>query len=234
VAIRWLRGHAGNQYNEIADELATRAALNFEETAYLRYRAAQSATGLEMPGAKALSRQNPAARPASASPATSQPESAEKARPQVASRSIDPAPWLTGADYTLVLLTHINGGGQPGVGRGPGTGRYYLFANDGRNRQITVDHPGESIADEAEYLTLISALSDMCQRITAGGRDPANYSLTIYSRRELVVKQLTGAYRVKSPALQYTFAEAQGLLRRFKSVELIWKRGPEIEALFRA
>src|SRR5438067_672412 len=64
VAIRWVRGHAGNQYNELADELATRAAFNFDETAYLRHRAAQIATGLEMPGAKALSRQNPAATPA--------------------------------------------------------------------------------------------------------------------------------------------------------------------------
>ena len=73
----------------------------------------------------------------------------------------------------------------------------------------------------------------MCQRIAAAGRDPANYSLTIYSRRELVVKQLLGTYRVKSPALQYTFAEAQGLLGRFKSVELVWKQGTDIQALFR-
>ena len=97
-----------------------------------------------------------------------------------------------------------------------------------------MDHAGERIADEAEYLTLISALTDMCQGITAAGRDPGKYSLTVYSRRELVVKQLIGTYRVKSPALQYTFAEAQGLLGRFKSVELVWKRGTEIEALFRA
>ena len=115
-----------------------------------------------------------------------------------------------------------------------GNGQYCLFAKDGRNRQTQVDHSGERGPDEAEYLTLIAALRHICERITSGGRDTSAYSLTIHSRMELMVKQLRGEYRVKAPALQYTYAEASDLISRFKSVELIWKRGAGIEGLFRS
>src|SRR5687768_9922432 len=50
-ALRWVKGHAGNEYHEAADKLATLAAFNFDQAAYIRYRAAQAATGQEMPGA---------------------------------------------------------------------------------------------------------------------------------------------------------------------------------------
>jgi ribonuclease HI len=57
VALRWLRGHAGSTFNEAADNLATLAALDFDQDRHARFRAAQAATGREMPGRAAIGTQ---------------------------------------------------------------------------------------------------------------------------------------------------------------------------------
>ncbi|HMA33846.1 MAG TPA: RNase H family protein [Chloroflexia bacterium] len=210
AALAWVKGHADNPFNAAADELATRAAFNFAEAGYTHYRAAQAATGREMPGA------------ALAAPALPVPPAAAPA----------PTDWLQGADYTLVLFTRLDGGGQPNVGRGPCRSRYQLWTRNGRGRQGAVAHAGERFADEAEYLTLIAALTDLAGRITAAGRDPAAFTVTIYSHHELMVKQLAGTYRVKAAALQAPFAAAGALLGRFARVDLIWRPAHMIRPLF--
>jgi ribonuclease HI len=212
VTIRWQRGHAGHEHNEAADELATRAAFDFDEAEYKRYRAAQTATGREMPGAKAL--------------ASSDADSAatlDTLKPGEES-------WLTGSDYTIVLQTHMN---EASATFGTSTGYFGLFASDGRYRQTKVDHKGHHGPNEAEYQTLIAVLKHIQERISAAGRDTRNYTLTIYSHSELVVKQLRGEFRVKAPALQYCYAEAVALVNAFKSVEFKWKHQKEIAKLFR-
>ena len=102
---------------------------------------------------------------------------------------------------------------------------------DGRSREARLAHSGDRGLDEAEYLTLSWALSDLAQRIVAAGLDPGGFTLTVFSRRELVVKQLTGLYKVKSPALQGCHAEARELLGRFKTSDVIWKQGDAITRL---
>jgi ribonuclease HI len=200
-ALAWVKGHARNPYNEAADDLATRAAFDFDATQYQRYRAAQAATGQEMPGAAAL---------------------AGLAAPGTVQSAAPGAP-----DYMVILQTRPAGERQPG-----GIGEYQIRAKDGRTRTGQVTHPQAGTVDEAEYRTLIAALADLTARITAAGRDPAAYTLAIYSRQELVVKQLTGTYRVKAPALQPLFAEARTLLARFRAAGLIWKPASEWKALF--
>lgn len=145
----------------------------------------------------------------------------------------DPSTWIRDAHYTLVLATRINGNDRPDVGRGPASGRYQLWTKSGKGARREVDHRGEQAADEAEYLTLTAALDDLLARIVAGHKDPSVYSLTVYSRRELVLKQLLGAFRVRASSLHSLYAQARAQLDRFATVELIWKQGTEIERLFR-
>ena len=148
----------------------------------------------------------------------------EQGQPAV-SGIADPALWLRGAHYTLVLYSDIDGGGHTNVGRGPASGRYQLWTRSGSGACAAVTHVGDRAADEAEYLTLIAALDDLLARVAANQRDPAAYSLTVYTRRELVVKQLNGTYRVRSATLQPLQQQARSRLDRFAGVELILEAG---------
>ncbi|MEA2573405.1 MAG: ribonuclease, partial [Chloroflexia bacterium] len=86
-----------------------------------------------------------------------------------------------------------------------------------------VNHPGERIPDEGEYLTLLTALAELIERIKAAGRDPSNFTLTVFSGRELMTKQLTGAYQVKSQLLKPLYEQVLNLLKQFKRAEIILK-----------
>ena len=220
VALEWVKGHAGNLYNEAADKFATQAAFNFNQEQYARFRAAQAATGREMPGGAVLDE---------AQDAQSEEEDTPQSIPQRNS-SPEPRGWLNEADYALVLHTRMDNK-QASAGMGAGTGQYRIWSRDGRSRHAEVAHKGQMLHDEAEYATLIAALSGMVERMDAKGRDPRDFAVTVYSSRELMVKQLTGEYKVKAAALQAPYNEARTLLKRFGHVEFVWKRGPELTAL---
>lgn len=219
VELSWVKGHAGNQHNDAADEAATRAAFNFDEVAYKRFRAAQTATGREMPGTVALSQHGVKLETRMIDTPTSR-STLDKDGMQMEATGTDE--WQVNTDYALLLLTHLNAD-RPNAGSGLCMGIYRLVTNKGRSYQTKVKHTGEHILVEGEYLTLLSALDDLSKRIKAAERGLHNFTLTIFSGQELVTKQLTGAYQVKSQLLKPLYEQAQRSLAQFERVEIVWK-----------
>ena len=82
-----------------------------------------------------------------------------------------------------------------------------------RPGQPVVEHAerlGTATNNVAEYSGLLSALEKAA--------DIGVNSLRVFSDSELLVKQMTGEYRVKHPDLQALYAKAQHLMKRFAGV----------------
>ena len=104
---------------------------------------------------------------------------------------------------SCALFTDGASRGNPGHA-GAGT---VLFDDRGRELVTRAEYLGRCTNNVAEYKALIlglkSALEMGCPKID------------ICMDSELIVRQITGRYKVKNTALKSLFAEAQGLLRKF-------------------
>jgi ribonuclease HI len=100
------------------------------------------------------------------------------------------------------LIIHVDGGsrGNPG----PAAAGVVIRYEDGRKAHEAGYFLGTLTNNAAEYTALILAL----QRAARLG----SHALHIRSDSELLVRQLTGQYRVKSPALEPLFHQTQLLL----------------------
>jgi ribonuclease HI len=103
------------------------------------------------------------------------------------------------------LSIHIDGGarGNPGPAA---AGIVILDADTGRALRELGVFLGQATNNVAEYQGLIRSLK---VAIGLGATE-----LTIHSDSELMVRQIHGQYRVKSPELRPLFQEAMGLLRQ--------------------
>lgn len=104
----------------------------------------------------------------------------------------------------MTLIVYADGGarGNPG----PAGAGVVIATEDGQPLFEAGFFLGRQTNNAAEYMALIHAL----QRAQAFGTQP----LTIRCDTELVVRQITGVYRVKSPKLQALFEQVQMLLLR--------------------
>lgn len=113
-----------------------------------------------------------------------------------------------------ILTVHFDGASQGNPGPS-GIGVVILDA-EGRSLAEIGEYIGEATNNVAEYRALIRALEEA--RLLGGRR------LIIKADSELVVRQLSGQYQVKSARLKPLFDRACALLRQFEHAHLIHVR----------
>jgi ribonuclease HI len=95
----------------------------------------------------------------------------------------------------------------------PGEAGCGIVLELGDDRELHYLYIGQATNNVAEYAGLLAAL----ERAHAAGAG----ELQLHSDSELLVKQMTGAYRVKQPHLQRLWLAAQQLVRSFKRFAVI-------------
>ena len=109
----------------------------------------------------------------------------------------------------LTLRTDGASRGNPGP-----AGIGAVIEADGTARRLELfEYIGETTNNVAEYRALLLALAE------AEKLAPA--SITVRSDSELLVRQLNGEYKVKSPLLKPLFLDAVRRLRRFPSARIL-------------
>ncbi len=114
-------------------------------------------------------------------------------------------------NVTRVKATLFADGGSRG-NPGPAASGAVLFAEDGAVLAEVGEYLGIATNNVAEWSALVSGLA---RALELGVAD-----ITIRMDSELVVRQVTGVYRVKHADLIPLHAKAKGLLRQFESVDI--------------
>jgi ribonuclease HI len=137
----------------------------------------------------------------------------DKPRPASAERPRSPATAVPGADYTIVF----DGGslGNPGLGYGS----YEIVGPTGTLAAQRLEFGPNMTNNQAEFRALIAGLEALL-RLT--GLDAGSHAVAVRGDSQLVIRGLTGEWKVKHPGLQPLFRQASDLLRRFGSVDLAW------------
>jgi len=120
------------------------------------------------------------------------------------------------ADYTIIF----DGGSRGNPGEGYGS---YELRMPG-HWQIERLTFGDNVTNnEAEYRTLIAALHDAINRITAASADPKTRTIAVRGDSQLVIFQVLGTWKVRAPHIRPLHAEATALLARFKRADIRWQ-----------
>lgn len=112
------------------------------------------------------------------------------------------------------ILIHTDGGarGNPG----PAGAGAVLKRADGEVIAEVSEYLGERTNNWAEYQALILALTALEKQLPSSELKDA--AVEVYMDSELIVKQLSGEYRVKEPALKEQHAIVRSLLERLPRV----------------
>ena len=109
-----------------------------------------------------------------------------------------------------VAEVYVDGGCRPNPGRG--AYGYLIYPPDGGRAVTGSGDLGQTTNNKAEYAAVIAALEHASRMGLT--------RLHVYSDSELVVRQMSGLYRVKHPGLRPLNREALALCRRFRSVRV--------------
>jgi ribonuclease HI len=120
-----------------------------------------------------------------------------------------------GPDYTITF----DGGARGNPGKGYGS---YELRSRARSQIERLEFGDHVTSNEAEYRTLIAALHDLTQRITAEGKSPGTYTLAVRGDSQLVIFQITGQWKVRNARIRPLHEEATALLAQFGAVDVRW------------
>ena len=124
-----------------------------------------------------------------------------------------PVSAVPGADYTVFF----DGGSLGNPGKGYGS--YEIAGPDGTIAARQVQFGNDMTNNQAEFHAIISALEDLLERV---GQRANALSVAVRGDSQLVIRGLSGEWRVKHPGLQPLHQRAADLLRRFRNVDLAW------------
>jgi ribonuclease HI len=122
-------------------------------------------------------------------------------------------PLVPGSDYTVVF----DGGADPNPGRGYGS--FQIVGPHGVVAHRTVQLGDRVTNNQAEYRTLIHALETVA---ALPGLDPARTTVAVRGDSDLLIKQLTGQWKVKHPEIRPLHARALALLAAFARTDVKW------------
>jgi ribonuclease HI len=103
---------------------------------------------------------------------------------------------------------------------GEGYGSFELRSPTGKKVADKLVFGDQVTNNQAEYLTLISALERLLELL---GDRAQRARLIVRGDSQLVIRQLQGAWKVRNPELKPLHARAVELLRQFGSYELVWQ-----------
>lgn len=111
---------------------------------------------------------------------------------------------------------------------GKGYGSYQLTVRGKPEPPKRLDFGGGYTNNEAEYDTLIAALEAVRQR----AKDPRRVQLDIRGDSQLVIKQITGVWKIKEPRMLERARRIHALLQEFGGWTATWHgRANSVEAL---
>jgi ribonuclease HI len=128
-------------------------------------------------------------------------------------RKRSPSTGIAGADYTVVF----DGGslGNPGLGYGS----YEIVGNSETTAAQRLQFGDNMTNNQAEFHALIAGLEELLKRT---GPQAKTLSIAVRGDSQLVIRGLTGEWRVKHPGLQPLHRQASSLLQQFGSVDIAW------------
>jgi ribonuclease HI len=96
-------------------------------------------------------------------------------------------------------------------------GSALIVDRHGKKRLIRREF-GHSTSNQAEYKALISALQHLLTKIADAGHKPHEFNIRIVGDSQLVLNQVAGTFKVKSPNLRTLHTLATTLVKPFNHV----------------
>jgi ribonuclease HI len=113
-----------------------------------------------------------------------------------------------------------------------GYGSYVFASETGQTtKQKSLSFPAGTTSNEAEYMTLITALREIKEAFTNIGHDPKDIELTVKVDSQLIIGQLMKGWKIKAINLKPLVVEAGWLVDSFGKVVFEQITGQEMKAI---